>query len=129
MNFISGEPAAKINAGNSKITVDASLGDPIVIGGNGRDTPIGGPYDVMTGGNDPDTFVFRPSSGQNAITDLDVHTDTIKFGHSMFSGFTNSRAHTQQGGADAVITHHGSDTVTLPHVAATTLQGYDFRLV
>ena len=44
--------------GNSKSTVDASLGDQIVIGGNGADTLIGGPHDVLTGGNDPDTFVF-----------------------------------------------------------------------
>ncbi len=129
MKFISGEPGAKIHAGNGKSRVDASLGDQIVIGGNGADTLIGGPHDVLTRGNGPDTFEFDPSSGQNTITDFDVRTDMIKFGRGMFSSFTDIQAHTQQVGADAVITYHGKDTVTLLHVAATILHLSNFWLL
>lgn len=129
MQYISGAPGETIASGNGKSIIDASLGSQTVIAGNGADTIIGGPHDVLTGGNGPDTFVFGPSSGQNTIVDFDVHNDTVQFDHALFSGFTGIQAHTQQIGADAVITYHGTDTLTLQHVTVANLHSSDFLLV
>jgi VCBS repeat-containing protein len=127
-NYIAGTPGETIDAGNGKGIIDASLGSQTVVGGNGADTLIGGPHDVLTGGNGPDTFEFGPSSGPNTITDFDVHNDTIVFDRSLFAGFADIQAHTKQVGADTVITYHGTDTLILQHVTATSLRASDFSL-
>jgi VCBS repeat-containing protein len=127
MNYIAGTPGATIPSGNGKSIVDASLGGQTVLAGNGKDTIIGGPNDVLTGGNGPDTFQFGPSSGPNTIRDFDVHNDVIAFDHTLFANVADIKA--QQLGADAVITYHGTDTLTLQHVTVGSLHASDFLLV
>ena len=129
MNYIAGAPGATISSGNGKSVIDASLGGETVLAGNGKDTIVGGPNDMLTGGNGPDTFQFGPSSGPNTIRDFDVHNDVIAFDHTLFADFTDIKAHIQQLGADAVITYHGTDTLTLQHVNAGSLHASDFVLV
>src|SRR5262249_41935607 len=100
-----------------------------VIAGNGADTIIGGPHDVLTGGNGPDVFVFGPSSGPNTITDFNVHIDTIEFDHSSFAGLSDVKMHSAQVDADTVvITYHGTDTLTLQHVSLSALNASNVLL-
>src|SRR6266480_3853276 len=46
-NYVGGTPGQTIATGNSKTIIDASLGHQIVGAGNGADTLIGGPNDVL----------------------------------------------------------------------------------
>jgi VCBS repeat-containing protein len=126
VNYIAGTQGATISSGNGKGIVDASLGDQTIKAGNGADTLIGGPNDVLTGGNGPDVFVFGPTSGHNTITDFDVNNDKIQFDQKLFGSFAD--IHVKQDGLDAVITYHGSDTLTLQHVIGTNLHSSDFIL-
>jgi Ca2+-binding RTX toxin-like protein len=127
LNYIAGAPGATITSGNGKSIVDASPGGQTVLAGNGKDTIVGGPNDVLTGGNGPDTFQFGPSSGPNTIRDFNVHNDVIAFDHTLFANVTDIKA--QQLGADAVITYHGTDALTLQHVAVDSLHASNFVLV
>ena len=65
--------------------VDGSAGHDVLIGGNSPDVLVGGIGDTMTGGNGPDTFLFRPHFGANTITDFDFHNDNIQFDKSIFA--------------------------------------------
>ena len=77
-----------LNGGNGKNVLDGSAGSDVLIGGNGADVLIGGNGDKLTGGNGPDTFLFRPNFGTNTITDFDIKNDVIQFDSNRFSAPT-----------------------------------------
>lgn len=103
----------------------------VLVGGNGADVLIGGIGDTLTGGNGPDTFLFRPNFGANTITDFNVANDVLQFDKSIFSSATDVLNHTQSGAGGAVISDTHGDAVTLVGVNLAQLQAHtsDFHLV
>ena len=78
--YVIGSPGATLTGGTGKQVLDGSLGQQTIVGGNGKDVLIAGPSDVLTGGNGPDTFVFRSGFGHVTIADFDTHIDVLQSG-------------------------------------------------
>jgi hypothetical protein len=76
----------------------------------------------MTGGNGPDTFLFRPDFGANTITDFDFHNDAIQLDKSIFSSVADLLSHTTDTAGGALITDTHGDSITLAHVTLAQLQ-------
>jgi Ca2+-binding RTX toxin-like protein len=107
--------------GNGKNVLDGSAGGDKLVGGNGADVLIGGNGDALTGGNGPDTYLFRPNFGTNTITDFNVREDTIQFDKAVFSLVSAIASHTSDSSAGAVISDGQGDSVTLAGVTAAQL--------
>jgi VCBS repeat-containing protein len=120
-----------LNGGNGKQVLDGSAGHDVLIGGNSPDVLVGGIGDTMTGGNGPDTFLFRPNFGANTITDFDFHNDAIQLDKSIFSSVADLLSHTTNTANGAVIDDTHGDTITLTNVTLEQLQTHqnDFYLV
>jgi VCBS repeat-containing protein len=120
-----------LTGGNGPDVLDGSSGHDTLFGGNGPDVLIGGLGDTLTGGNNADTFLFRPGFGPNTITDFDVNADVIQIDNSVFQTVTDLLAHTSDTAAGAVINDGKGDTITLTGVTRTQLQARagDFHLV
>jgi VCBS repeat-containing protein len=120
-----------LTGGNGKNVLDGSSGHDILIGGNGADVLIGGPGDTLTGGNGPDTFLFRPIFGANKITDFKVNNDVIQIDKSVFQGVTDLLNHTTDTPAGAVIDDGLGDTIMLVGLTSVQLQAHQnvFHLV
>jgi Ca2+-binding RTX toxin-like protein len=87
----------------------------------GNDTLEGkGGNDTLTGGVGIDTFLFRPGSGQDRITDWQDGTDRLDF-----TGFGTARPTITQSGADTVVAFSTGETVTLAGVSASTVTTAD----
>lgn len=129
VTYVAGKYGATIDSGANKSIVDASLGGQTVIASQGADKLVGGSNDTLTGGGGSDIFVFGPSSGRNVITDFNPSLDSIQFDRHLFSDVDDILAHTQQVGADTVITYHGTDAIVLQHVGVSNLQPSAFLLV
>jgi hypothetical protein len=84
-----------------------------MIGGNGADVLVGGIGDTLTGGNGPDTFLFRPDFGANTITNFDVRNDVIQLDKSIFSSVADLLSHTSDTANGAVISDTHGDTIRL----------------
>jgi RTX calcium-binding nonapeptide repeat (4 copies) len=119
-----------LNGGNGPDVLDGSAGFDILNGGNGADVLVGGSGDTLTGGNGSDTFLFRPTSGANTITDFDVHNDLLQFGSSMFSSVSDIIGHTTDTAGGALITGANGLAITLQGVTTAQLQSHlgDFVL-
>jgi VCBS repeat-containing protein len=120
-----------LNGGNGKQVLDGSAGHDVLIGGNSPDVLVGGVMDTMTGGNGPDTFLFRPHFGANIVTDFDFHNDAIQLDKSIFSSVADLLGHTTNTSNGAVINDTHGDTITLTNVTLAQLQAHpnDFYLV
>jgi VCBS repeat-containing protein len=120
-----------LRGGNGKDVLDGSAGGDVLIGGNGADVLIGGDRNTLTGGNGPDTFLFRPGFGANIVTDFDVKIDAIQFDRSLFTSVADIIDHTMDTAAGAVITDTYGNSVTLVGVGLPQLQAHlnDFYLV
>lgn len=115
-----------LNGGNGQDNLTGSAGDDTLNGGNGKDTlNAGDGNDILTGGNGGDTFVFGPHFGNDIVTDFGNGPDHIEFDHTVFANFAAVQAAMTQVGTDTVITH-GTDTLTLQHVTASSLHASDF---
>jgi Ca2+-binding RTX toxin-like protein len=92
---------------------------------------LGGNDDTLTGGNGPDTFLFRPHFGANTITDFDFHNDAIQIDKSIFSSVADLLSHTSDTANGAVINDTHGDAITLTNVTLAQLQTHqnDFYLV
>jgi VCBS repeat-containing protein len=120
-----------LTGGNGPDVLDGSSGHDTLFGGNGPDVLIGGLGDTLTGGNNADTFLFRPGFGPNIITDFDVNADVIQIDTSVFQTVADLLAHTSDTAAGAVINDGKGDTITLTGVTRAQLQARagDFHLV
>src|SRR5205823_6585377 len=100
--------------------------------GNGADILVGGPGDVLTGGNGPDLFVFRGAFGNNEITDFG-NPDTIQFDRSIFGSASDILAHdvVNDGHGNVIITdpHNGANTVKIDNITSSQLRTSYFTLV
>ena len=118
-----------LNGGNGKDVLDGSAGNDVLLGGNGADVLIGGPENTLTGGNGPDTFLFRTDFGANTITDFDVKNDMIQIDDSVFQDVADLFAHTIDTAAGTVIDDGAGNTITLTGVTLAQLHANDFYLV
>jgi Ca2+-binding RTX toxin-like protein len=120
-----------LNGGNGQDVLDGSSGHDVLRGGNGFDVLIGGMGDTLSGGNGPDTFLFRPGFGANTITDFDVHNDTVQIAKSVFANLADLFAHAGNSAAGAVIDDGVGNTITFTGVTLAELQAHqsDFHLV
>jgi VCBS repeat-containing protein len=130
-SYLAGTPGQTSATGNGKDVIDASLGGQTVLAGNGADTLIGGPNDILTGGNGPDLFVFRGAFGHNEITDF-ANADKIILEAAVFGSAANILAHAANDGhGGTIITdpHNAANSITLDHVGLNQLHASDFLLV
>ncbi|WP_245283539.1 Ig-like domain-containing protein [Bradyrhizobium sp. URHD0069] len=120
-----------LNGGNGLDVLDGSFGHDTLLGGNGPDVLIGGVGDSLTGGNSPDTFLFRPGFGANTITDFDVHNDAVQIDKSVFQNLADLFAHASNSAAGVVINDGAGNTITFTGVTLADLQAHqsDFHLV
>ena len=130
VNYLAGINTT-LNGGNGKNVLDGSAGHDLLIAGNSPDVLIGGVGDTLTGGNGPDTFLFRPDFGANKITDFDVNNDAIQFDKSIFTSVADLISHTSNSAGGAVISDGHGDTITLASVTLAQLQTHtsDFFFV
>jgi Ca2+-binding RTX toxin-like protein len=107
------------------------LGAQHLNGGNGADVLIGGPGDVLAGGNGGDAFVFNGNFGHNEITDF-KNPDVIELAKSAFGSIANVLAHAvNDGHGNTIITdpNNPTNSITIDHVTVNQLHGSDFLLV
>jgi VCBS repeat-containing protein len=131
-NYFAGTPGQTLTTGNGKGIIDASLGNQTVVAGNGVDTLIGGPNDVLTGGNGADLFVFKAAFGHNEITDF-KNSDRIMLEKAVFGSAADVLAHyaANDGHGNTIITdpHNPANSIILDHVGLNQLHASDFLLV
>ena len=120
-----------LKGGNGQDVLDGSSGHGVLLGGNGSDVLIGGIGDTLSGGNGPDTFLFRPGFGANTITDFDVHNDAVQIAKSVFQNLADLFAHASNSAAGAVIDDGAGNTITFTGVTLAELQAHqsNFHLV
>ncbi|MGH6708901.1 MAG: Ig-like domain-containing protein, partial [Bradyrhizobium sp.] len=120
-----------LNGGNGQDVLDGSSGHEVLLGGNGSDVLIGGMGDTLSGGNGPDTFLFRPGFGANTITDFDVHNDAVQIARSVFQNLADLFAHASNSAAGAVIDDGAGNTIMFTGVTLAELQAHqsNFHLV
>jgi Ca2+-binding RTX toxin-like protein len=115
--------------------LDGGAGRDIIRAGNGNDTIIGGTgNDTLTGGSGSDAFIFRPSFGNDVVTDFQVGGATASSTHDVLDlrglGFHSIQEvldHTDPG-LNAVI-HAGVDDITLLGVTKLQLTAHQFDFV
>lgn len=88
-----------------------------------------GGNDVLTGGSGGDTFVFRPGSGYDVITDFNsLAGDQIKLIDLGFHSFADVRGAMTQDGADTILQLSHDSAIRLTNVKAASLKASDFQL-
>ena len=119
------------NAGNAQHALDGSSVHDIVPGSNGPDVMLSGVSASPAGGNDPDTFLFKPNFGANAITDFDPHNAAAQIDKSVFQNLADLFAHAISSPGAAVIDDVAGTAITLAGVTLADLQAHhsDFHLV
>jgi VCBS repeat-containing protein len=122
-----------ISAGNGQAIVDGTLGDQTLSGGNGSDILLGGPNDVLTGGNGADQFVFQYDFGHNEITDFG-QSDVIELQASTFGSIANIFAHAANDGHGNVLISDpdpdsAANNITVDHVSLSQLSANSFLLI
>ncbi len=104
-------------------------GNDSIDGGGGNDAIDGGEGDdTLTGGYGNDTFIFRPSFGNDVITDFSAEvgsSDVIYLASSSFTDYDDLDAHIEQVFGDVVITVTASDHITLQNVDKLSLSLHD----
>jgi VCBS repeat-containing protein len=130
VDYLSGANTT-LNGANGKSVLDGAAGHDVLIGGNGADVLVGGIGDTLTGGNGPDTFLFRPDFGANTITDFDFHNDAVQLDKSIFSSVADLLSHTSDTANGAVINDMHGGTITFTNVTLAQLQAHsgDFHIV
>jgi VCBS repeat-containing protein len=130
--YFSGTPGQTISAGNAQGIVDGTLGDQTLSGGNGSDVLLGGPNDVLTGGNGADQFVFQYDFGHNEIKDFG-QPDVIELQASTFGSIACIFAHyaVDDGHGNVLISdpHSAANTITVDHVSLSQLSANSFLLI
>ncbi len=101
-----GDDILYANNGNDRLL--GGLGNDLLDGGNGRDVLDGGAGDdILTGGRGDDTFVFKPGSGHDTITDFSLFED-----HLDISGFHN-RPGISRNGSSLDLDFGGGDVLSI----------------
>ncbi|WP_407177237.1 FecR domain-containing protein [Bradyrhizobium sp. STM 3562] len=111
------------NENASSATLQGTPGNDVIFATGGSDS--------LTGNGGLDQFVFKPTSGpdavQHTITDFDPNLDTIdlrQFGNGI--SVANLTANATQQGSDTVVTIDAHDSLLLKNVVATSLHTSDF---
>ncbi len=130
--YFSGTEGQTISAGNGQAIVDGTLGGQTLLGGNGSDVLLGGPDDVLTGGNGADQFVFQYDFGHNEITDFG-QSDVIELQASTFGSIAKIFAcyATDDCHGNVLISdpHSAANTITVDHVSLSQLSANSFLLI
>jgi serralysin len=115
--------------GNANI-VNGLAGNDVLTGNGGNDTLMGAAgNDTLYGNAGADSFVFDAAFGRDTITDFaatGAGHDMINFSTSMFASYAAVRSHMAQVGPNVVITHDGSNAITLKGVKLASLSAADF---
>ena len=136
--YIAGTPGIDANhlslvtGGNGKQVIDGSLGFEQISAGNGKDVLVGGPRDVLTGGQGRDTFVFSHDFGANTITDFGKGHDTILLDQSHFQNFAAVIANAASDGHGGTLISdpsHSGNTIDLLGVDIAGLHAREFIFV
>ena len=120
---------ATLTGGNGPDVLDGSAGSARLFGGSGPDVLIGGNGDTLTGGNSPDTYLFRPDFGKNTIVDFNVHADFVQFDKSIFKSINDILNHISDNtDGDAVINAGLGNTITMVGVQTEDLNSSVFLI-
>jgi Ca2+-binding RTX toxin-like protein len=111
--------------------IDGGAGNDTLSGASGADVLVGGAgNDSLSGEAGADSFIFNTHFGSDTVTDFKVDgADVLEFHGNLFADFADLLAHSQQVGADVVITHASDETVTLRAVQLANFHQDDFRFV
>ena len=109
--------------------LDGSAGGQTLTAGSSPTTLIGGPNDILNGGADADTFVFKPDFGVNTVNNFTPGVDSLQFDLSFFASPEAVLGEAEQIGSDVVITHDPLNQVTLHNVQLASLHTSDFNIV
>jgi len=116
------------SASNDTLTGDGNAN--IVNGLAGNDVLTGnGGNDTLYGNAGADSFVFDAGFGRDTIADFaatGAGHDMINFSTAMFASYAAVRSHMAQVGPNVVITHDGSNAITLKGVKLASLSAADF---
>ena len=116
----------------TEVPIIGSSGNDVITGTAFVDVIDGGAgNDILTGGAGNDTFIFRPGSGADTITDFaagagsDDSVDLTAYANTF--ALADVLARTTQHGADTVIDFGGGDSITLQNVVKASLSAGDFN--
>ena len=114
--------ASALAAGQIALTINGGAGDDRIVGSGGSD--------LLDGGADDDTFVFRPGSGADTIAGFVAGANTDdRISLKGFAGINDFAAVltlATQVGADTVLDFGGGNTITLQNVTRADLDADDF---
>jgi len=90
--------------------------------------------DTFTGYGGVDTFAFGGDFGNDTVRDFVAGQgigvdDVLQLDHTQFADFNAVLAHSQQNGADTVISLDPTHSITLLNVSLASLQAHDFVFV
>ena len=112
---------------------DALLGTggaDTLLGNGGSDVLEGGAgNDRLAGGAGADTFLLRPGSGHDTVTDFTaagLSHDALRLPGYGYTSFSGIMAKAVQSGTSTVITFDATDSVTLLNVSKASLLASDF---
>ena len=111
------------------LVLNGSSGNQTLTASSSPTTLIGGPNDILNGGNGTDTFMFLPNFGSNSVNNFTPTIDVLQFSQSIFGNVTTVLNDAHQVGLDVVITHDALDIVTLHNVQLANLHASDIHLV
>ena len=76
-----------------------------------------------------DTFAFQQGFATTTINNFDPSNDVIQFNPALFANYNAfiNPTHTQQVGANTVITYNANETITLTNVTASSLSQTNFK--
>ena len=148
---ITGNGNTRIMYHRSAFGVIVDLGGGTVAGGDGSDVLHGGINavwgsqfndsirgsslnDTFTGNAGVDAFRFDGAFGNDIVTDFRAGggpgvDDVLQLDDAQFANFNDVLAHSQQSGADTLITLDGSHSIRLQNVTLASLQASDFVFV
>lgn len=114
--------------------LSGGTGDDLLIGGDGADSLFGNQgvdtleggagNDELRGGTLADTFIFRPGSGQDIITDFEHQQDMVLVSEEMLMGLTIAEfldQHTMVTANGLLLEFAGADSLFLQGITETRL--------
>jgi Ca2+-binding RTX toxin-like protein len=115
--------------GNGDDSILGNAADNTITVGSGNDTiEGGGGHDTIVGGSGIDKFIFAPTDGVDLIVNFTPRDIVDLTGLTGVSTFSDVLSHAAQVGSDTVLNFGSGESVTLQHVALSSLTSSEFQI-